>query len=158
MDEKDIALTIHFSEEVLMRCKRSVLEVLARCTNEEIRIIRGALAVGCVNGCSSIGERRCFFGTLARLRGEDLAFCKKRLGLSTEAIADVEYFFFQICSSSENILQTTENNPFALLASLWCREVLQEERDVQFETKITATLFMWMRRWTNNNHALTPIP
>ncbi len=121
--EKNI-LRVHFTEEALAQCKKSVKTVLVQCTNDEVKYLQAAISEGRINGCSSVGERRCFFGTLAQFRGVEIVVCKEGFGLPFETVSDIEYFFFQICSSSANTRQTPENNTFAFLLLIWLDEVV----------------------------------
>lgn len=113
--------TIHCNAEVANECECAVKEIYAQCTQDALKEIMRLLTEGGINGCRSEGERCCLIGTIAKMRGMRFSECV--IPLDAKKLGEIEYWFFQICSMP-SALQNIENNHFALLAYMWCEQIL----------------------------------
>lgn len=126
--QKACIRTIHISCEEIDACEKVIKTALRACTEEEIACLTDALKRGRVNGASAVGERCDFAGTLARIREISREDCLRELNLDEQTLKEIDFWFFQICSSSEATRQDTENNEFALVTHIWCEQVLHFEK------------------------------
>ena len=109
-----------YKKGIIRDSEKEMIEVLKKCSIEELLEIQKIIEVGKINGSTYTGENACLIGSIANIRKVDY---RKMEGIYPDHLSPMEEFFKQIRPKD-----TPKNNIFSAIALLWIKKHIRSTR------------------------------